>query len=94
MEPKSVDFIGYIDVFRQTEDGQPTHWLAMYFAVLVDPALVKNGEPEAIDEIGWFKLNEFPTPMHSQFDNFMKRYGDQLVMHMGLKKAPQNLIAF
>lgn len=58
----------------------------MYFVVLVDPDEVKIGEPDAIDDIGWFELNNLPQPLHSEFDNFMKRHGDKLLMHMGLKK--------
>lgn len=83
--PKRLDFIGYFDVFRQTPDGQPTHWLAMCFAVLVDPAQVRNNEPGTIDEIGWFSLDNLPTPMHSQFETFMAKHGDSLRRYMDIK---------
>lgn len=89
VEPKELDFLGYSDVFRKSQDGQLTHWLGMYFVVLVDPAKVKIGEPDMIDEIGWFELDNLPSPMHSEFDNFMKRHGDKLFVHMGLKKSPK-----
>lgn len=90
VEPIKLDFLGYSDIFRQTDDGQPTHWLGMYFVVLVDPASVKIGEPDMIDEIGWFELDNLPRPLHSEFDNFMNRHGDNLLVHMGLKKSPKS----
>src|SRR5579872_7429403 len=37
VKPKKIDFIGYIDAFRTHPSGLPTHWLALYFALLVDP---------------------------------------------------------
>ncbi len=73
-----IDFLGYHDAFRQNDNGQPTHWLAMYFAVLVDPSQVKINEPEMIDEADWFTLDQLPEPMHSQFPAFYKKFGKQL----------------
>ncbi|MEO8863143.1 MAG: NUDIX domain-containing protein [Candidatus Saccharimonadales bacterium] len=78
VEPISTEFINYFDVFRTDDDAQPTHWLAMCFAVLVDSSKVKIGEPDMIDELGWFTLDKLPSPMHSQFDVFMNLHGDNL----------------
>ena len=62
-----IDFksMGYRDVHR-VHDGQRTHWIALYFVVLVDPKQVKNGEPHKFDEIGWFTRDTLPSPLHSQ----------------------------
>lgn len=73
-----ITFIGYHDAFRTNDNGQPTHWLAMYFAVLVDPAQVKINEPDMVDEAGWFTLENLPEPMHSQFPDFYAKFGSQL----------------
>ncbi len=72
------EFLGYDDVFRK-QNGIDTHWLAMHFLVKIDPKQAKNGEPESIDEIKWFKINELPKPMHSQLDKFFQRYKQKLV---------------
>lgn len=77
-KPISYSFLGYFDSFRQTDDGQPTHWVALCFAALVDADSIKINEPDMIDEIGWFSLDNLPTPMHSQFPNFMNRFGKQI----------------
>jgi ADP-ribose pyrophosphatase YjhB (NUDIX family) len=49
----------------RVHDGVPTHWICIGFIIKIDPTEAKNNEPTAIDEIGWFKLDEFPEPLHS-----------------------------
>lgn len=78
VEPLQLDFIGYRDVFRQLEDGTPTHWLAMDFAAKVDPAHVRINEPQMFEDSGWFTLDALPNPLHSQFDMFIRQHGDKL----------------
>jgi 8-oxo-dGTP diphosphatase len=43
-----------------------SHWVAMVFAVLVDPRQVAIGEPDKLDELGWFSADALPQPQHSQ----------------------------
>jgi 8-oxo-dGTP diphosphatase len=84
VEPIEINFIGYLDAFRKNDDGNITHWLAMVFAVQVDPDKVKINEPGVIDEIGWFSLGNLPKPMHSQFDAFMRKHGEKLRQYLEL----------
>ena len=72
-----IEFLGFRDVHREHE-GKKTHWIALDFKVLVDPAKVKNGEPHKLEEIGWFELGELPTNLHSQFPYFLQKYKDKL----------------
>lgn len=78
VEPLRVDFIGYRDVFRVLADGTPTHWVAMDFAVRVDPAKVRLCEPDMFDDSGWFAVDDLPSPLHSQFELFMQSHGKKL----------------
>jgi ADP-ribose pyrophosphatase YjhB (NUDIX family) len=78
VEPLQLDFIGYRDVFRQLEDGTPTHWLAMDFAAKVDPLVLRINEPHMFDDSGWFTLDKLPSPLHSQFDAFLQQHGAKL----------------
>ena len=71
------EFMGYRDVHREN-NGIKTHWIALDFKVLVDPAKVKNGEPHKLDEVAWFKLDEIPPPLHSQLPKFLKLYREKL----------------
>jgi 8-oxo-dGTP pyrophosphatase MutT (NUDIX family) len=59
----AIETIGVRNVLR----GSPvSHWVAVIFAVEVDPAEVSIGEPHKFDELGWFALDELPHPQHSQ----------------------------
>ncbi|PIN73609.1 RNA pyrophosphohydrolase [Candidatus Woesearchaeota archaeon CG10_big_fil_rev_8_21_14_0_10_45_16] len=71
------EFLGYGDIFRENNNTK-THWLAMFFKVLVDKNKVKIGELHKFDEIGWFRLDSLPDPLHSQFPGFLERYGHKL----------------
>lgn len=76
--PLSTEFIGYFDAFRTSPEGLPTHWLAMCFAVKVDPKKVTIKEPEMVEDFGWFTLNDLPRSLHSQFDYFISLHGERL----------------
>lgn len=84
VEPIEMQFIGYLDAFRSLADGQPTHWLGLYFAVKIDPAKLKINEPEMVDDYGWFWLDALPKPLHSQFNIFMEKHGQKLKQIMGV----------
>ena len=73
----SYEFMGFRDVHR-THEGKPTHWIALDFKVLIDREQVQNGEPHKIDEVAWFRLEDFPAPLHSQFPHFLEKYSDHL----------------
>lgn len=71
------EFLGYRDVHREHE-GVKTHWIALDFKVLVDKDKVGNGEPHKFDEVAWFSISNLPTPLHSQFPNFLNLYKAKL----------------
>lgn len=62
--PKQVEFLTAGNSLREV-NGQPVHWVWLLFAVEVDSALVRNNEPEKLDEIGWFSLDNLPSPLHA-----------------------------
>jgi len=51
-----------------------THWVAVPFFVLVKREEVRINEPEKIDEIGWFKLDKLPKPLHTGFVETKRKY--------------------
>ena len=65
-DAKEIKFMNHVNVLRKNGET-PTHWLSMRYSVLVDPKNVANGDPEKIDQIGWFKQENFPAPLHSIF---------------------------
>jgi 8-oxo-dGTP diphosphatase len=65
-----VDDITFLKTYEALRDnnGTPTHWMAFVHAVKVDPKKIKIGEPNKIDEIGWFTSKNLPSPLHSMFN--------------------------
>ena len=59
--PAAIELRGVRNVLR---DG--SHWVAIVFAVRVDPAAVAIGEPDKFDALGWFPVDDLPAPLHSQ----------------------------
>ena len=71
------EFLGFRDVHRE-HNGKKTHWIALDFRVLVDRNKVSNGEPHKFDSVEWFTLDKLPSPLHSQFPNFLNLYKNKL----------------
>ncbi len=72
------EFLGFRDVHRIDEENNKTHWIALDFKVLVDKEKVKNCVPNEHEAIGWFRLDNLPKPIHSQFPHFIKKYKNKL----------------
>jgi 8-oxo-dGTP pyrophosphatase MutT (NUDIX family) len=62
--PLAIDLLGVRNVLRA---DPPSHWVAVVFAVRLDPAAARIGEPHKFDELGWFTPDALPEPLHSQF---------------------------
>ncbi|MCB9805996.1 NUDIX domain-containing protein [Candidatus Nomurabacteria bacterium] len=78
VEPLEFEFLGYRDVHRENGDDK-THWVSLDFKVLVDREKVINNEPHKHDEVGWFTLDDLPSPLHSQMNYFVEKYRGRLV---------------
>ena len=63
--PLEIEYVCTKNVLREHE-GTKTHWIKNVHWVLVDPSKVKIGEPEKMEDIGWFSLDNMPEPLHSQ----------------------------
>jgi 8-oxo-dGTP pyrophosphatase MutT (NUDIX family) len=74
-EVLDFEFLGFRDVHRE-HNGQRTHWIALDYKVLVDPAMVRNGEPHKMDEVKWFTFDNMPPTeeLHSQWPEFLRLY--------------------
>lgn len=69
--PKNVQFWGANNVLRYNGKTK-THWIAMLFTAEVDPQKCIIGEPEKMDEIGFFPINKLPRPLHSMVRHHLK----------------------
>lgn len=50
------------------------HWVILRWVIKVDRNQVKNNEPRSIEEIGWFKLDDLPKPIHPGILEDLKIY--------------------
>lgn len=72
-EPREISLLGVRNVVRAEP---PSHWVAVVFAVLVEPGGVAIGEPHKFDELGWFRPGALPSPLHSQLEPTLELYRD------------------
>lgn len=77
VEPITYEFLGYFDNFR-IMDGIKTHWLCLQFLIEIDRNKVQNGEPHKFEELGWFRLDNLPTPAHSSQKHIFEKFKDKL----------------
>ncbi|MDP3995362.1 MAG: NUDIX domain-containing protein [bacterium] len=63
------------DIFREHE-GVKTHWIAVSFFVEVNPKEARINEPHKMDEIGWFRLDALPDPLHTGFRHTLATFRD------------------
>jgi len=80
--PTEITFLGYRDVFRKLPDGTPNHWLALDFIALVNHDEVKINEPDMFDNSGWFKIDNLPTPLHSQLKILFEKYKPEIELQI------------
>lgn len=66
------------EAFRVLADGTKTHWIYFPYIVRVNPTEVIIGEPNSMDEIGWFALDSLPEPLHSVVPAFIERCKKEL----------------
>lgn len=65
VEPLEILQLYTCNVLRKNGEID-THWVGVVHSVKVERAKVIIGEPEKMDEIGWFTKDTLPEPLHSQ----------------------------
>ena len=68
-EVLELKFLGAHNILRKNK-GKKTHWIGLLFLAKIDPKEVKVGEPDYMEELGWFSENNLPQPLHSHFYPF------------------------
>lgn len=75
--PKNIEFLGIHEAIREI-DGVKTHWLYIVNKVEVDRHNVLITEPDKCLEQGWFKKDNFPMPLMSQFPPVLEKFSSLL----------------
>jgi 8-oxo-dGTP pyrophosphatase MutT (NUDIX family) len=73
-------FLGNIESFREV-DGIKTHWIHFCYLVQINPEEVINGEPHKFDDIGWFRLDNLPEPIHSLAPEALNKYKERMLLN-------------
>jgi 8-oxo-dGTP diphosphatase len=73
-----IEYLGFREMLRN-ENKKSTHWIGFDYKVLVDRDKVSNGEPHKFDAVEWFSLDNLPSPVHSQFPEFLRKYKHLLI---------------
>lgn len=60
----SIDEIIEPTIWSKKISDKKSHWVTLMHIVRIDRSKVKNNEPRSIEEIGWFKLDNLPKPLH------------------------------
>ncbi len=55
--------------------GIKTHWITFPFVIRVPREGVIRGDPIAMAEIAWFRLDALPSPLHSGMKVILDRHG-------------------
>lgn len=71
------ELLGNRDDLREN-NGQKIHWVVAEYLVQVDPSKVAIGEPEKFTDIGWFSLDNLPSPLHINLEKGLKNYEEKL----------------
>jgi 8-oxo-dGTP diphosphatase len=71
---REIRLLGVRNVVREH-----SHWVALVFAVLVDPAEVAIGEPAKFDALDWYDPADPPQPGHSQLAATLALYARPMV---------------
>ena len=77
VEAKKLQFCGVRNALRMNGETK-THWVALLYVARVNPKHVSIGEPDKMDELGWFQMNKLPKPLHSAFKDqakIIKKFG-------------------
>ena len=68
------------NLFREGKNGK-THWVTLPYIVKVSSEKARIADPEKMDDIGWFTLDNLPSPLHSgvelelkEFRQYLERY--------------------
>lgn len=68
---KLIQFLGFTNHIIKSENQ---HWVTFNFLAEIIAGIPKNLEPEKIEEIKWFKLNNLPPKLSQTTSEPIKKY--------------------
>ncbi len=74
----SIEETLHPNTFLKTENGITEHWIVHPFIFRVEETDVKIGEPDKAEELGWFSLDDLPSPLHPGVAYDVQNYKNEL----------------
>lgn len=66
----------------RVENRTKTHWLIITFIIEVDRKKVILGVPNKMTELGWFKLEDLPKPLHTGAQYTLEHYNQEFKKYL------------
>ncbi len=70
----------------RTENGVTSHWIAFAYVLQVESGDMQICEPDKVDAIGWFTLDDLPRPMHTATEIEVEKFSDILEKYSSFTK--------
>lgn len=67
------EYIG-VETYLSQEDEGMNHWITHLYLVKIERDKAQIGEPNKIDELAWFTLDNLPTPLHPGTAKDVEKY--------------------
>jgi ADP-ribose pyrophosphatase YjhB (NUDIX family) len=67
-----------VNSFIRVHNGETRHWIIIPHIIRVNRDEAKLNEPESMDDIGWFSLDNLPVPLHSGVESDITHYRSTL----------------
>ena len=58
---------------HRMHNGRATHWVTIPFVIRVPREGVLRGDPVAMAEIAWFRMDNLPKPLHTGMQKILER---------------------
>lgn len=78
VEPIEFEELSNSTILRERNSMQMDHEIHRY-RVLVNKDKVVNNEPEKHSELGWYRMNNMPKPLHSLIPGEIAELKDKLI---------------
>lgn len=66
----------------RVNNGIKTHWLIINFIIRVIREKVKINDKKKMEEIGWYKMNNLPKPLHSGAEYTRSKYKQEFMRYI------------
>ena len=64
-----------IEIYQYFEEGKQTHWVCHGHLCEYDSGEIVNGEPDKLEDVKWFPVNDLPNGLNQNTKKAIEKYG-------------------